>query len=678
MSSPRIALALTGAACLAACHLATREAEPPRSPPPPVRVQGEEGELGKRPADPAGEPSPDAVADTAGVAMGDERGVAPAGAAPEPEAAPAEAPATVALDKAVALEAKRETRSRRHDAPPSPVPLPTLRAPSVGASGVVGGAGGLGVRGVGKGGGGTLEGSSAGLGSLGSVGYGRGSGASLGARGGAEQAIVGRIARGAARISGSGGAPFYAQIRDRDAAPTGDFAGHDAPEANAPTRTAEDALSTFAVDVDTAAYSIARRTLKANRAPTASLVRVEELINYFRYDYDPPTEAPFSIHVDGARSPVDGDTHLLRVGIQARIVPDAERLPSKLVFLVDTSCSMTSNDKLNLAKRSLEIAVDHLGPKDEVAITTYAGGSRVVLPPTRATEKAKIKRAIRSLAPGGGTAMASGMELAYQQATRMLAPNTNTRVIVCSDGDANIGATSHTEILRRVRAHVSEGVRMSTIGFGDGNYKDATMEQLANDGNGNYFYIDDERMAQRVFGRDLTKMLQDVAEDVKIQVEFDPEAVTSYRLVGYENRAVADKDFRNDKVDAGEIGAGHQVTALYELRLAPGAGDHLATVRVRAKQPRGAKASEVERPVKLATVTRGFDRAPSDLRFATAVMGGAELLRRSPHASAWSFDRVLSILGDDDGRDPDRAEFRRLMEIARRLMGSRGDRISAR
>ena len=326
---------------------------------------------------------------------------------------------------------------------------------------------------------------------------------------------------------------------------------------------------------------------------TPSLVRVEEFLNYFRYDYDPPRGAGlFSIQADGARSPVDRTKHLLRIGIQAKVVEPTERKPANLVFLVDTSCSMTSTDKLDLAKRSIEIALGQLDARDRVAITTYAGDVRLVLPPTRGHQRDRIRRAIQSLESGGGTAMADGMKVAYAQAVEMVRDGTITRVIVMSDGDANIGAVSHERMLASIRDFVKAGVTMSTIGYGQGNYQDATMEQLANDGNGNYFYVDTPRMAERVFGRDFTKMIQDVAQDVKIQVDFDETAVASYRLVGYENRDVADEDFRKDDVDGGEIGAGHQVTALYELEMKPEAGGRIATVRVRAKRPGGTVAKE--------------------------------------------------------------------------------------
>ena len=288
-----------------------------------------------------------------------------------------------------------------------------------------------------------------------------------------------------------------------ESAPGGDFAGRDA-RINHFTHTSEDNLSTFAIDVDTAAYSIARRTLNSNRMPTPSLVRVEEFINYFKYDYEPPAKAGelFSIQADGVRSPVDDSKHLFRVGIQAKVVRNQERLPANVVFLVDTSCSMKSEDKLPLAKRAIHVAVDQLGENDRVALTTYAGGVKLVLPPTNASNKRVIRRAIDGLFNRGGTAMSDGMTLAYQQAASMLRDGAVTRVIVFSDGDANIGATSHSEILRRIQGYVKEGVFLTTVGFGHGNYKDAMMEQLANKGNGNYYYIDSDRMAQRVFSRD--------------------------------------------------------------------------------------------------------------------------------------------------------------------------------
>lgn len=465
--------------------------------------------------------------------------------------------------------------------------------------------------------------------------------------------------------------PAPAWMQQGDSAPGGDFEGR-AARVNDFTETSQDHLSTFAVDVDTAAYSIARRTLKSNRMPTPSLVRVEEVLNYFEYDYPAPKSPRelFSISADGAESPVHGNRHLLRVGIQAKALSQLTRKPLNLVFLVDTSGSMQSRDKLGLTKTALAHAVDQLDDRDRVAITTYAGGVRLVLPPTSGANKHEIKAALRRLRSGGGTAMSSGLELAYREASKMLRDDAVTRIIVCSDGDANIGAARPDEILERIGKYVSEGVFLSTIGFGHGNYKDAMMEKLANKGNGNYFYIDSERQAERVFARDFIEMVQDVAQDVKIQVDMNPEAVASYRLVGYENRDVADRDFRNDAVDAGEIGAGHQVTALYEVVLREQPADRLATVRVRAKKPRGTVAKEVAFDVQTRMVTRTFESAPEDLRFAVAAMGSAELMRRSPHAEGWSYAKVIEIIsGTRPYDEPDRAELLSLMKRAALLRG---------
>lgn len=484
--------------------------------------------------------------------------------------------------------------------------------------------------------------------------------------------------KGPKRITLGKGSGRIGDASPEESVVSGDFEDREDHRVASMRDASEESTSTFAVDVDTAAYSIARRSLKSNRMPTPTLVRVEEFINFFRYDYDPPTSEAFSIQLDGSKSPVDAHKHLVRVGLQSKIVSDAERLPSNIVFLMDTSCSMTSGDKLAMAKKSMEIAVEHLGSRDQVAITTYAGGVSMVLPPTRVTDqnRSRILKAIRTMRTSGGTAMASGLTLAYQQAAKMLAPNSNTRIVVMSDGDANIGSTSPDEILKQVSGYVSEGVRLSTIGFGDGNYKDAMMETLANKGNGNYFYVDSLVHADRVFGRDLTKMLQDVAQDVKIQVEFSPNAVKTWRLVGYENRHIANQDFRNDAVDAGEIGAGHQVTALYEVELQPGAQGSLATVRVRSKVPGAMKASEVERQLSVDRIDRSFTLTSSTMKVAIASMATAELLRHSPWADAWTFDRVASILEDLPNRGRDESELLALVKKAKSLSGSRGERLS--
>jgi Ca-activated chloride channel family protein len=449
------------------------------------------------------------------------------------------------------------------------------------------------------------------------------------------------------------------------------FPEREAPPPNARTSAAEDRFSTFAIDVDTAAYSIARRSLLSEHMPAPSLVRVEEFINYFKYDYEPPSGGRdlFSIQADGSRSPLDPELHLLRIGIQAKAISRSERPNANLVFLVDTSCSMTSSDKLDLAKESMRIALGQLREGDRIAITTYAGSVDVILAPTDASNRRIIERAIAGLDPEGGTAMASGMDLAYQQAMAMHKPGALTRVVILSDGDANLGPTTPEAILDRIGFYVKEGITMSTIGFGDGNYRDQMMETLANKGNGNYYYIDSSRQNERVFGRDFTKMILDVAQDVKIQVELDPKVVESYRLVGYENRDIADQDFRNDQVDAGEIGAGHQVTALYELKLARGAEGQLGTIRVRAKKPGGIEAKETSFDVPMNVVDRRFAEAPADFRFAVAVMGAAELMRQSPYASRWTFDQVIEIAAPTVKADADRSEFVSLVKAAKKAGG---------
>ncbi len=436
--------------------------------------------------------------------------------------------------------------------------------------------------------------------------------------------------------------------------------------------TTKDKLSTFAIDVDTASYAIARRKILSGQIPAAAAVRVEEFVNYFRYDYAGPTDkTPFAVHMDAAPSPFTKGRHILRVGVQAKKLSLRERKNANLVFLVDVSGSMHSPDKLDLAKRALRIMVNNLKDGDTVSLVTYAGNTRVVLAPTGLDQKSKIFGAIEDLSAGGSTAMSSGLKLAYEQAAKGLKPNTISRVMVLSDGDANVGRTNHQAILKTIRGHVKEGVTLSTVGFGMGNYKDTLMEQLANKGNGNYYYIDSFNQAKRVFQEQLGGTLEVVAKDVKIQVEFDPKVVKSYRLVGYENRDIADKDFRNDKVDAGEIGAGHTVTAVYELELAKKQGalskqqlTKLATVRVRAKKPRGSKATEHTYQFDGSKLAASFSEASADFRFATAVAATAEILRRSPHARTWKLATIERIAkGASKADSAERQEFIKLLDV---------------
>ncbi|HYI00804.1 VWA domain-containing protein [Hyalangium sp.] len=544
-------------------------------------------------------------------------------------------------------------------APPSAAP--SSRSPPTG------GVGALGLQGTGSGGGGlgTLSGASGsvtlGAGGRGQgVAYGHGSG-SLNGKAGIKSRM---ITAGSSNRSPAPADTVSSTEQYRDAG------------INPFVTTSEDRLSTFAIDVDTGAYTLARRKIHEGSLPSQEGVRVEEFLNYFRYDYAGPTDgSPLAVHMDAAPSPYTPGRHLLRVGVQGKQLSISERKPAHLTFLVDVSGSMQSPDKLPLAQRALRMLVDNLRDGDTVALVTYAGNVKVALPPTGLEHKAVIHQAIAELQAGGSTAMASGIELAYQQALKTVDEQSLSRVLILSDGDANVGATSPEEILKLIRGYVKEGITVTTVGFGMGNYKDSMMEQFANQGNGNHYYVDSLMAARRIFQEQIGGTLEVIAQDVKLQVEFNPEQVARYRLVGYENRAIADIHFRDDKVDAGELGAGHTVTALYELELKPGAGEGLATVRVRAKQPRGEKASERAFPFSGKSLASSFAAANRDLRFATAVMGAAELFRSSPHARRWSFEVVEKIAREaTPPGNAERKEFLELLAKARPMI----ERVAAR
>jgi len=437
--------------------------------------------------------------------------------------------------------------------------------------------------------------------------------------------------------------------------------------------TSKDRMSTFAADVDTASYTIARRMLTEGTLPPAAAVRVEEFVNYFGYAFPPaPSGSPFSVVMDAAPSPLTPTSHILRVAVGTKLKTQDERKPANLVFLVDVSGSMSSADKIGLAQQSLKILTSNLGPRDSVSLVTYAGSTRVVLPPTGMEQRARIDAAIDELTAGGSTAMASGLDLAYEQAMKGLLPGSISRVIVLSDGDANVGPAGHEAHLRIIGDRAKAGVTLSTIGFGMGNYKDHAMEQLANKGNGNNYYIDSLSAAKRVFSEQLGSTLEVLAKDVKLQVEFDPQVVAKYRLVGYENRDIADESFRDDKVDAGEIGAGHQVTALYEIELTPAARLAPAAfglVRIRHKAPDGDRA--VEHTFAMAGAPApAFEAASIDLRFAFAVAAFADVLRGADEAKGWSLDKIAAVARAAAGDAADRAELVSLIERARSLRGT--------
>jgi len=433
------------------------------------------------------------------------------------------------------------------------------------------------------------------------------------------------------------------------------------------TMVSKDALSTFSIDVDTASYTMARRKLKQGVLPAWEGVRVEEFINFFDYDYTAPEQGPFAVHMESMPDPFRQGHHIMRVGVQAKEYEPEDRPPLHLTFLVDVSGSMSSRDKLGLAKESMHTMVDNLNAGDTIALATYAGRTAKVLEPTEATERTRIHKAIDQLRSGGSTAMSSGIDLAYDMADEAFEKGAENRVIILSDGDANVGARSWETMLKQIKGHANQGITLSTIGYGQGNYRDTLMEQLANKGDGNNYYVDTQKESDRLFGEKIGGTLITVARDTKIQVEFNKESVKAYRLLGYENRDIADKDFRNDRVDAGEVGSGHSVTALYEVLLADEVTDDLATVRVRWEEP-GAdkKASEEQFSFTSQNFAKRAERASDSMRLAYGAATLAEVLRQSPHAA--EVDLVeLGALVDSASGSKEARELSRLIATADRL-----------
>ncbi len=455
--------------------------------------------------------------------------------------------------------------------------------------------------------------------------------------------------------------------------------------------TKKDRLSTFSIDVDTASYSFARRKIvREGSLPPLASVRAEEFLNSFDYEYVTPgaqDRVPFKVHFAASPSPFTQGHHLVRIGVQAKRISPQERQPVHLVYLVDVSGSMSAPDRLPLAKRSLALLTETLKPGDTVALCTYAGSTRVVLEPTGIEQKAKILAGIEGLSSGGGTAMSSGVQMAYDLASKTLVKGHLNRVVVLSDGDANIGNSSHEQILRTVSQYKDKGITLSTVGFGSGNYKDVMMEQLADKGDGNYTYIDGEDEARKVFGEQVDGLLQIVARDVKIQVELDPTIIKRYRLIGYENRDIADKDFRNDKVDAGEVGAGHSVTALYDVELVdPSAQKQLKTspitLRLRHKPAKNTlhggsdEATESTFPMPPNAISASFEEAPDNFRFAVAVAAFAEVLRKSPHAAEWKLEDIERHATAAAMGKKDRTELVAVIQKAEKLAGTKNMAIA--
>ena len=407
--------------------------------------------------------------------------------------------------------------------------------------------------------------------------------------------------------------------------------------------TREDHLSTFALDVDTGSYTIMRNYLREGNLPPQESVRVEEYVNYFDQGYEnPPAHQAFGIYVDGGPSPFTQTERyqMLRVGIQGYQVPEEERKDAALTFVIDVSGSMAMDNRLELVKRSLELLVEQLHSRDTVSIVVYGTDARDVLDPTPGSDKGTILEAIYSLQPEGVTNAEAGIRLGYKMAMRAFNSEGINRVILCSDGVANFGETEPEVILSEIRGYVDEGVTLTTVGFGMDNYNDVLMEQLADNGDGFYAYVDDMSEARRLFIDQITGTLQTIAMDAKVQVDFNPEVVKRYRLVGFENRAVADNDFRNNHVDAGEIGAGHSVTALYEVKLYPEAYGNIATVFMRWQDPDTRQVVEISRDLYAGDLANEFEDANPYFQRAVIVAEYAEILKGSEWAEGSSLAHV--------------------------------------
>ncbi len=453
--------------------------------------------------------------------------------------------------------------------------------------------------------------------------------------------------------------------------------------ANAPQNpvhvTAEEPVSTFSADIDTAAYAIIRSSLNAGQLPPPEAVRIEEMVNYFPYDLPQPgADQPFQPTISVLQTPWNPNTKLVHIALQGRKVSD--RPPLNLIFLIDTSGSMDEPNKLPLLKQSLALMLPKLSPNDRVAIVTYAGSAGEVLPPTRASDRATILNALDNLAAGGSTAGAAGLTLAYQVADKMAEPGRTSRILLATDGDFNVGIDNPDDLKTFIAHERTNGTYLSVLGFGRGNLDDATMQALAQNGNGTASYIDTLSEAQKVLGDQLTGALFPIADDVKIQVEWNPAQVAEYRLIGYETRALRREDFNNDKVDAGEIGAGLQVTALYEvtpvgspallndaLRYAKtpetGASKELGFLRLRYKNPGEANSHLIETPISPDTTTN------PEASFAAAIAGFGQLLEHSTYLGNWRYAQAIQLATAAKGPDPYgyRAEAVTLMRLAQSL-----------
>ncbi|MGD8830036.1 MAG: VWA domain-containing protein [Pseudomonadales bacterium] len=456
----------------------------------------------------------------------------------------------------------------------------------------------------------------------------------------------------------------------------------------------ESPVSTFSIDVDTASYANVRRLLGQGVLPRHDAVRVEELVNYFSYDYPTPerADAPFSVYTEMGPSPWHARRHLLHIGIKGYEVPEAELPPANLVFLIDVSGSMQSPDKLGLLKSSMKMLTKRLAPEDSVAIAVYAGAAGTVLEPTPGRDRARILAAIDALTAGGSTNGGAGIRLAYSLAQQGFKADGINRVILATDGDFNVGTTDTEALKNLVEEKRESGVALTVLGFGGGNYNDALMQELAQIGNGNAAYIDTLNEARKVLVEEIGATLNMIAKDVKVQIEFNPEAVAEYRLIGYETRHLDREDFNNDAVDAGDIGAGHTVTALYEIALTGSGGalvdplrygptehrsarstaDEIAFLKLRYKLPDGETSRLITRAIDRDSIIGELNRTSDNYRFAAAVAGFGQILRGGEYTGSFDLSAAERLASAARGNDAFgyRGEFLGLVRTAEALSGS--------
>ncbi len=463
---------------------------------------------------------------------------------------------------------------------------------------------------------------------------------------------------------------------------------------NALKNTANEPVSTFSIDVDTGSYSNVRRMLNSGQLPPKNAVRIEELINYFDYDYRIPksTQPPFAVSTEIAPTPWNAKTKLLHIGIKGYQLPAHKIPPANLVFLMDVSGSMNSPDRLGLVQSALKLLVNKMSAQDKISLVVYAGRTAVLLEPTSAEHRAKINQAIDSLTANGSTNGGAGINLAYAMAEQGFIKGGINRIILATDGDFNVGTVNFESLLSLVAEKRKTGISLTTLGVGSDNYNDKLMEQLADAGNGNHAYLDSLNEAQKVLVTQLSSTLHTIASDVKIQIEFNPKLVSEYRLIGYENRLLKQEDFKNDKVDAGEIGAGHSVTALYEIALKGEGGERLenlryqdapkeisskhnelAFLRLRYKPQASEKSRLLETPLLRSHITHRLENTSDNFRFAAAVAGFGQLLTGSAYLEQFDYDAVKDLAQGARGEDKFgyRAGFLRLIDLAKSLSSAK-------